>query len=301
VDGLVDLHRREPFALLVIDPLAGILPGNENNASSMLSALAPLERLTERAVSVLVLHHPRKGDPPVGDAPRGSGALSGFADILIDMRAANHRRASDRRRKLSSLSRFAQTPRQLMIEWSADGADYVGLGTFLDNEFARHWKKILAVFATAPHKLIRADICRRWQHGDPPVPITLKRWLRKGVSQGLLLRDGAGTRAKPYRYWTPECEVRWREDPLAWMLMPELAPPNSAAAEAIERRRNPNWRPSLPPPAVRSELVAPEPSPAPVAEPPLAPEPPVRLPYPWNTMKPEEVPAHIWQQARAAR
>src|SRR5262249_14760917 len=81
LDHLADLRRRLGLSLVVIDPLASFLPGRtENDAASVLEALLPLQRLTDVGLSVLLLHHPRKGNPAVGQAARGSGALSGFAD-----------------------------------------------------------------------------------------------------------------------------------------------------------------------------------------------------------------------------
>ncbi len=61
----------------------------------MLAALLPLQRLTNRGVSVLVQHHPRKRDTAAGLAARGSGALSGFTDVLVEMEVAS--RAADGR------------------------------------------------------------------------------------------------------------------------------------------------------------------------------------------------------------
>jgi hypothetical protein len=229
VDGLVELHSRMPFALVVIDPLAAFLAGSENHAGSMLEALLPLQWLTALHVSVLVLHHPRKGDPPVGQAARGSGALSGYADILIEMRASR-RKAEDRRRRLWAWSRYPETPKQLVIEWTADGTDYIACGTFFEEEFLRRWHSLRAVLDQAPHKLTRSDILLRWCSSKKPEKITLNRWLERGVSQGLLRRDGEGVRGHPFRYWLPEREAVWREDPLATMLMPELLEPDGPAA-----------------------------------------------------------------------
>jgi AAA domain len=102
VDGLAELHAQDPYDLLLIDPLAAFLPGSENHAGSMLEALTPLQRLTSRRLSVLTMHHPSKGDPPIGQAARGSGALTGFADIVIEMRSSPKGRLGDRRRRLSA-------------------------------------------------------------------------------------------------------------------------------------------------------------------------------------------------------
>jgi hypothetical protein len=225
LDGLVELHSRTPFALVVIDPLAAFLPGSENHSGAMLDALMPLQRLTSRGMSVLVLHHPSKGEPPIGQAARGSGALSGYADILIEMRTYPKADADDRRRRLWAWSRFPETPRQLVIEWTPDGADYRARGTFLEETFSRRWDKLRAVFLAAPHKLRCDDILNRWDGSRAPDKSTLKRWLKIAHDQGLLRKDGAGLRDRPFRYWLPESETEWRQDPLALLLMPELHQP----------------------------------------------------------------------------
>src|SRR5262249_33766647 len=114
VDGLAEMHARLDVSLVVIDPLAAFLPGNENVAGAMLAAVLPLRRLTARGLSVLVLHHPRKGEPPLGQAARGSGALSGSADILIEMRVQGDAPDDERRRWLWASSRYPETPRRLV-------------------------------------------------------------------------------------------------------------------------------------------------------------------------------------------
>src|SRR5207249_10439278 len=67
MDYLAALAQDRRLDLVVIDPLASFLPGHtENNAAAMLDALLPLQRLTALGLSVLVLHHPRKGEAARG-------------------------------------------------------------------------------------------------------------------------------------------------------------------------------------------------------------------------------------------
>jgi len=47
-------------------------------------------------------------------------------------------------------------------------------------------------------------------------------WLERAVEMGLVRKDGLGGKRKPYRYWLPEREEVWRQDPIAAALMPEL-------------------------------------------------------------------------------
>jgi AAA domain len=219
VAGLADLHVQVPYSLLLIDPLAAFLPGSENDAGSVMDALAPLQAVTSRGVSALAMHHPRKGKPLIGQAARGSGALCSSADIIIEMRPGRR----ERRRRLWAWSRYAETPARLVIEWTADGSDYVACGSFEDEEFARRWRGLRAIFEAAPHKLTRKDVLLRWPEGGRrPNKVSLLRWLEHGLRQGLLRKDGLGLRNKPFRYWLPEREDVWRADPLACLLMPEL-------------------------------------------------------------------------------
>jgi hypothetical protein len=76
--------------------------GSENQADAMLEALLPLQRLTRRGLAILLLHHPRKQPAAGGMAARGSGALTGFADILVEMHWQGEPAGPDRRRLLSA-------------------------------------------------------------------------------------------------------------------------------------------------------------------------------------------------------
>jgi hypothetical protein len=223
LDRLAELRQSHGLDLVVIDPLASFLPGRgEGDAGTMLDALLPLTRLTALGVSVLVLHHPRKGDPAPGQAARGSGALSGFADILIEMR--HYRRAGDgdRRRRLQAFSRFDATPRQLVIELAAEGTDYLAHGDFLAEEFTRGWETLKGVLAEAEWKLTRQKIAQRWPSLPPPADATLWRWLNVATERGLVCRDGSGSRASAYRYWLPGQEKKWRHNTGGLLDLPEL-------------------------------------------------------------------------------
>jgi hypothetical protein len=42
------------------------------------------------------------------------------------------------------------------------------------------------------------------------------------ASRPRVLGPGSGLRRSPYRYWLPEQEAAWTDDPLAALFMPEL-------------------------------------------------------------------------------
>lgn len=215
------------LSLVVIDPLAAFMTGGENTAASMLATLMPLRRLTALGLSVLVAHHPQKGKLRTGQAFRGSGALAGFADILIEMRCYGRVSENDRRRRLQAFSRYEETPRQRVIELNADGTDYLSHGSFEDMEFTTSWQTLRRLLEEAPRKLTRRQIRKQWPAERPPDDSTVNRWLERAVAEGVLRKDGQGVKSSPFRYWLPGREEVWKQDPMNYFQMPELfdAPP----------------------------------------------------------------------------
>lgn len=211
IDQLVAVRRADGLDLVVIDPLAAFLPGRtENDAGTVLEMLLPLQGLTDEGVAVLLLHHPRKGAAVVGQMARGSGALTGSADILIEMNGLSGPADDDRRRKLAGFSRHPATPRRLVIELNAAGTDYAALGDYTSVEFDDGWQVLFWVLEDAPRKLTRAGLLDRWPADyKKPDPATLWRWLDRAVKDGRVLVDGTGRTNKPFRYWLKANEAKW--------------------------------------------------------------------------------------------
>jgi hypothetical protein len=203
IDSLCDLRRREGLDLVVIDPLASFLPSrNENNSGVMMAALLPLQRLAAEGVSVLILHHPRKKEAVEGQLARGSGALSGFVDILMEMHVYTRGEPSDRRRRVQAFSRHPETPGHIVLELNADGTDYLGRGDYDERSFGDCWGALERIFANARRKLTRRDVLDEWPDDSPkPTDMTVGRWLTHALDDAKIVRDGAGTKTKPYRYW----------------------------------------------------------------------------------------------------
>jgi AAA domain len=221
VDHLAADAERDGPALVVFDPLAGVLPGpDENNAVSMLAALAPLQRLTAAGAAVLLLHHPRKADA----APRGSGALPGFADVLIELGGVGAGVSDDRRRRLRAVGRYAGTPAEVVVALAADGTDYalVADADAGSESFAGGWPVLRQVLEDAGHRLTRKQVLANWPDDHPaPGKSHLANWLERAVAAGLAARDGAGRKRDPYRYWLPGREDELRDDDL---FLDELPP-----------------------------------------------------------------------------
>src|SRR5215510_3794406 len=123
MDHLLELHKEHGIDLVIIDPAINFLPCNENNAASQMKALHEVRRLLLSGIAVLVLHHPAKGDPKLGQAARGAGALPSFADILLEMRIPPGN-PDTRRRRLYGFARYEETPKQLLAELNGERTDY---------------------------------------------------------------------------------------------------------------------------------------------------------------------------------
>lgn len=108
IDSLVARVRRGDIDLVVIDPIANFLGiEDENDSAKMIQALLPLKRLQAEDVGILLCHHPRKSGGDYGMSARGSGALTGFVDVVIDFdRPVGASGADDRRRVLKVYSRI---------------------------------------------------------------------------------------------------------------------------------------------------------------------------------------------------
>ena len=214
MQDLLGLRRQTGVDLVLLDPLAELLPAHaESSAGLMHEAMAPVRQLAHAGLAVLMLHHPRKQHSPDGQAARGTGALCGFADILVEMNWYRKGADNDRRRRLTGFSRWRETPRQLVIELNEEHSDYRAHGNFEDDAFLEPWQQLTLVLDAARTKLTREQILENWPAEiAAPAAITLYKWLDRAVGIGQLRRDGRGSRNDPFRYWLPSLETKWQAD-----------------------------------------------------------------------------------------
>lgn len=140
--------ERECGALdvLVVDTLAAFLPGrSESDPGTLLDMLTPLRRLAAAGAAVLVLHHPRRAASESGSAARGSGALLGFVDVILELSRLGNLGSESCRRKLSGLSRFAETPLELVYEWTPGTAEFRAVANPQDARYLENWETVHAL------------------------------------------------------------------------------------------------------------------------------------------------------------
>jgi hypothetical protein len=183
--------------LVVFDTFAAFNPSpDENDASKMQEALAPLHRLTESGAAVLLVHHLRKASAKEGQRSRGSSALTGFADVIAELNRTSGGLASSRR-VLGVLSRFVDNY-EIVLERTPDG--YKAVGTPAEAKLEERDQTIHRILASALTPLSIAEVHAAWPDDPKPNRKTIERALREGEKGGCWKREGAGKSGDPYRY-----------------------------------------------------------------------------------------------------
>jgi hypothetical protein len=189
--------------LIVFDTISAFWPvQNENDASEVQSALMPLWSLTERS-AVLVVHHLKKGDGAEATGSRGSGALTGFVDTIIELRRHDAQDRHSRKRIITGYGRDDETPAEIVIELDVEMNEYRDLGdrkTMKRNEV----KQILfGMLPTEGPGMTFEEIKDSWPDEEVPTKKTILDALHEGVDRGEWTCDGKGERGSPYRFHIP--------------------------------------------------------------------------------------------------
>lgn len=202
VEYLAGLVQSDGYGLVILDTFGAVAPyTNENDAAEMMAALMPLHAITQAGAGLLLIHHPRKGDADEGQASRGSGALPGFVDTIIELRRFDKKDRSDTRRVLTTYSRFDESPPETVIELTDTG--YIARGSRKEARTADRAGVLLDILPSVMPGLTVAQVRDAWreeQETDPPSERTLRTDLQAGLPKGRWRRDGSGKSRDPYTY-----------------------------------------------------------------------------------------------------
>lgn len=197
------LVRANGYRVVIFDTFGTVSPLlDENDAAKMTAALLPLNGITEAGAAVLLVHHPRKGDGGEGQASRGSGALPGFVDIIIEMRRFRADEPDDRRRVLRAFSRFTETPAESVIELSEDRSRYAYIGSRKAAAQADIAGALREILPAEPPGFTAKELKDAWaSEMTAPGVRTLQKALNTGATEGQWSRSGEGKSGDPYRYF----------------------------------------------------------------------------------------------------
>ena len=202
IDQASEAHTAGTLDLLVIDPLASFLPGRcESDAGTLLEALQPLHRLTERGVAVVLLHHPRKNAKEAGSLARGSGALLGFVDTSLELTRYSTAKADENRRLLGARSRRIGTPGRMAFEWNPATGAFIEVAHPTSRAFEENWNRVKTLLTGRKGGITPRDIREFWPtDSECPGISRLYEWLTQAFEKKLVRREGRGTRNDPWRF-----------------------------------------------------------------------------------------------------
>ena len=188
--------------LLVVDtfPYWAALPAErEKDAGAIQEAVEPLLSATRQGLAVMVPAHTRKGGGEDGDALRGSSALAGAGDIILELERPTGQNPAPRQRILAALSRYPQTPGVLVLEHDAgtDAWSVVGEGEDRrDTRAVADRAALLSALPTSEPGMTRNELEDEIGSPHQQFAPTLARL----IDEGQATRDGAGKKGDPYRY-----------------------------------------------------------------------------------------------------
>lgn len=191
LDKELTFCKKENIDLIIVDTLSAFWPvQNENDASNVHSALLPINALTESNIGVLLVHHHRKGGGDQGQAARGSGVLGSAVDVMVDFERMNGE-ATTTQRKLTTYSRFEETPKQIVLDFIDN--TYITLGTPAEVNKTEKLNKILTIFDDYPNGVTIQGIFDNWDSellGPRPNKRTLQRYVSELVEKFQLRTKG---------------------------------------------------------------------------------------------------------------
>jgi hypothetical protein len=193
--------RRRGFRVVIVDTLpqfAGISGDGENSSGAALEAMGPIQEAAATGLAFVVSRHERKSGGDVGDSARGSSAFSGAVDIVLSLRRpeGQHRETM---RVLQALSRFDETPSELVIE--LDDGEYVALGTSEEVRARAARQAVLDELPVSAEDAIEAKVIVEALQETKIKRTSIYKILAEMAAAGAVSVLGAGKKNDPHRYW----------------------------------------------------------------------------------------------------
>ena len=188
-----------------IDKWLGLRGDQENSSGAVIEALAPITRAARSGLAVILNTHQRKGGGDYGAAVRGSNALVGAVDILIELERP--RGITDERvRTLTTHSRYPTTPNHITGRLSDDGTTYTVTDPAALRADEDHDALLDALTTLGP-----ATSTQLAHHTGRGGPLTRKR-LAELHAADTITRTGTGKSGDPY-LWTRKPRPHLHETP----------------------------------------------------------------------------------------
>lgn len=189
--------------LVIFDTISNLWPvRDENDAAAVGAALMPVRQITEEGAALILVHHDRKGGGQYGEGTRGSSALTGFADAIVNLRRFKPEDEHDTRRKLSYVGRFDDTEPEVVLDFDGDGYTCSGRPAEVETE-----DLLTVIFNALPENGDGIDTEAIYAEVKDQVGKTkLKKLLSEGSDAGRWVRCGTGRKGDAYLFSRPKCD-----------------------------------------------------------------------------------------------
>jgi hypothetical protein len=193
--------HQQGLGVLVVDTFdrwTNLRGDSENAAGATNEALEPLQYAAASGLAVVIVSHQRKSAGEYGEAVRGSNALTGGVDIVVELeRPAATLALGKHARVLRAVSRFISTPDELYLELDEQTSEFVAIDSPEEVKAEADRAKVaetLAELGDATSNTVAEQI------GFPDA--TVRRHLNTLLERGQVARDGEGKRGDPFRWRT---------------------------------------------------------------------------------------------------
>lgn len=190
--------REKGVVLVVLDSLTKIYKmfgvEDENDPVQVERALQPLLDFARAAhVALVILHHLRKSGGDEGLDVRGSGQIAAAVDIVVSMRRFGmDPNSPDSRRTLHAVSRFEETPHQLVVEYLDHR--YRACGTVAQVRRQKERDQVMAALTADPQTA--EEVARASSLAASAARTVLKEL----ADAQAIRRTGEGVRGNPFQY-----------------------------------------------------------------------------------------------------
>ena len=177
--------KAENIEMVVIDTLSTFWPiDNENDSAQVLKALVPLYSFSENNIATLLVHHFRKGGGDQAQASRGSGALPGFVDNIIEF--TRNEDGFLTQRILKTYGRFDAVIPRVVIDLTLEGK-YKTLGEPYEVSKSARLEKIVSIFRESKEALSVKEVFNFWSSTGPDVTLrSVQSYIKELIFKNIL-------------------------------------------------------------------------------------------------------------------
>jgi predicted ATP-dependent serine protease len=160
----------------------------ENSSGAVNEAMQPLMAAAGGGLCIIITTHQRKSGGEHGEAVRGSNALPGAVDVIVELERSRDARV------LRTTSRFSSTPDEVVLVLSEDG--YAAYGSLAEYQADSDLERLFAAVKDAAEPLTADEVAGLVDVSKQ----SSQRSLKKLHEKGRISRLGQGKKGDPYKY-----------------------------------------------------------------------------------------------------